>query len=835
MSSIESRIPSHAKELAGQWPDDVLPPEATYPSRESLLEAINKWAKPRGYAFVARRSNRTANGRSCVYFSCDRGGGKYTPIADTERKRNRVTQRTGCIFSVIGKESLCKTQWSLRHRPDPSYSHHNHGPTAGDGVAHTTHRSLANEDILMVKKLVLAGVEQRQIKTFLLQNTDALFIDSDLSNCISRAKQDLANGQSHMVALLQHLDSQGFWSRHLIGKDYRLQSIIFAHPGSIQFARSYPEVLIVDCTYKTNKYRMPLLDIVGVDATGSTFCIAFAYLSGEEEEDFGWAFEQLRDLYDANGIKHPSVVLTDRCLACMNAVVSLLCFPSTKVMLCLWHINKAVQTFCISGFKQEKDDKQGQEAWKEFYDKWQKLIASNTQAIYDERLKAFLLQYTYSHPKEVDYLLTTWLNPHKGKFVKAFVNQYLHLNQFVTSRVEGIHALLKTHLKSSKADLFEAFQIVKLVITNQLATLRATQALQQSTRPAWRSQILSGTLYSQVRGWISHKALIMVDLQRERIGESLPQCTESFWKTTGVPCAHALMPLIQGNEPLLTRHFHSHWYLQRSEMPPLIFEPRKIDDRRAALKSQPASQPALSTQRDPCAFEAVEKALLPSGQKKPPTCSRCHQQGHNRRSRLCLERFNELAADLAFLQREEGIANGEVIDIQSRSVSPAAASATPKATPTAVTTEASPTPTYYYLQEQPHRVYREYQRSREAWFNLQPLGASLTNRAYRESAGLPLEYNPSWYRWCLGSRQMGPFVKLQNSERLRDWTTEEMDSWIDAEFKANTAAEEQENELLAAEGPGYMARQGGISRILSRIMRGGNLILPAKRPSSRPA
>ncbi|KAF4336729.1 MULE transposase domain protein [Fusarium beomiforme] len=105
----------------------------------------------------------------------------------------------------------------------------------------------------MVKKLVLAGVKQRQIKTFLLQNTDALFIDSDLSNCISRAKQDLANGQSHMVALLQHLDSQGFWSRHLI--DYIL--------------------------------RMPLLDIVSVDATGSTFCIAFAYLSGEEEEDFG--------------------------------------------------------------------------------------------------------------------------------------------------------------------------------------------------------------------------------------------------------------------------------------------------------------------------------------------------------------------------------------------------------------------------------------------------------------------------------------------------------------------------------------------------------------------
>ncbi|RKK07652.1 hypothetical protein BFJ66_g17655 [Fusarium oxysporum f. sp. cepae] len=823
MNSIESPVPSHAEELARQWPDDVLPPEATYPSRESLLAAINDWAKPRGYAFVIRRTNRTANGRSLMHFSCDRGGGKYKPIPDAKRKRKSVTQRTGCEFSVIGKESLCRTQWSLRHRPDPSHSRHNHEPTTGNGVAHTTHRKLADEDILMVKKLTYAGVSQRQIKTFLLQNSEALFIDSDLSNCISRAKQDLANGKSHMVALLQHLDSQGFWSHHIIDKDYRMQSIIFAHPESIEFTRSYPEILIVDCTYKTNKFKMPLLDMVGVDASGNTFCIAFAYLSGEEEDDFTWAFQQLRTLYDANGIRHPSVVLTDRCLACMNAVVTLLCFPSAKVMLCLWHINKAVQTFCMGGFTEGKDDQQGREAWKEFYDAWHNLIASKSQAIYDERLKALLLQYTHTHPKEVNYLLTIWLNPHKGKFVKAFVNEHLHLNQFVTSRVEGIHALLKSHLKSSKVDLFEAFQIIKLVIGNQLTTLRSTQAIEQSTRPTWRAQLLSGSLYSQVRGWVSHAALIMVDKQRERIGESLPECTKSFAKTTGLPCAHSLVPLIQGNEPLLIGHFHSHWYLQRSEMPPLIFEPHKIDDRRAAPKSQPAS----STRREPCAFEAVEKALLPS-EKKPQTCSRCHKQGHNRRSRLCTERFTELAEELDFLQREEDIATGEVIYIPSRSTSPAAVSATPKATSTAVMTEATPTPTYYYLQEQPHRVYTEYRKSREAWFDLQPIGASLTDRAYRESAGLPLEYDTSWYQWCRRSNQMGPFVKLQSSKRLRDWTTEEMNSWIDADFKANSAANEQESELLAAEGPGYAARQGGVNKIVSRLRQGGDLILPAK-------
>ncbi|KLP22033.1 Uncharacterized protein LW94_14951 [Fusarium fujikuroi] len=391
-----------------------------------------------------------------------------------------------------------------------------------------------------------------------------------------------------MVALLQHLESQGFWSRYLIGEDSRLQSVMFAHVGSVEFARSYPEVLVVDCTYKANKYRMPLLDMVGVDVTGSTSCIAFAYLRGEEEEDFAWALGALRYLYDANDIPHPSVVLTDRCLACMNAIISLLCFPAAKVILCLWHFNRAVLAFCMSGFTKEKNDEKGQEAWNELNDSWQKLTASMSPAIYDERLKAFLLQDTRSHTREVDYLLRTWLKPHKGKFVKAFV-------------------------KTSEADLFEAFQSIKLVITNQLASLKSAQALEQATRPTWRVYILSGAFYSQVRGWISHKALIMVDEQREKIGESLPQCTESFIKTTGMPCAHRLMPLIQGNGPLLASRFHPHWHLQRSGMPPLIFEPRKVDERRAASRSQPTS----STRRDSCAFQVVERALLPSVPRKP--------------------------------------------------------------------------------------------------------------------------------------------------------------------------------------------------------------------------
>lgn len=113
-------------------------------------------------------------------------------------------------------------------------------------------------------------------------------------------------------------------------------------------------MLLLDSTYKINKYKMPLLDIVGVDAYQQSFCVAFAFLSGEEGNNFIWVLGQLRGIYKLHGVALPSIILTDRCLACMNAVSS--CFPKPALLLCLWHINRAVLIYCMPAFTQDKND-----------------------------------------------------------------------------------------------------------------------------------------------------------------------------------------------------------------------------------------------------------------------------------------------------------------------------------------------------------------------------------------------------------------------------------------------------------------------------------------------
>ena len=60
-----------------------------------------------------------------------------------------------------------------------------------------------------------------------------------------------------------------------------MTKLFFAHFKGIELAQAFPEVLLIDCTYRTNMYNMPLLHFTGVTPTGENFSIGFALLLAE--------------------------------------------------------------------------------------------------------------------------------------------------------------------------------------------------------------------------------------------------------------------------------------------------------------------------------------------------------------------------------------------------------------------------------------------------------------------------------------------------------------------------------------------------------------------------
>jgi len=57
--------------------------------------------------------------------------------------------------------------------------------------------------------------------------------------------------------------------------------IFWTHSDAVKLSNACHLVFLMDNTYKTNIYKLPLLDIVGVTSAGMTFSVAFAYLEGE--------------------------------------------------------------------------------------------------------------------------------------------------------------------------------------------------------------------------------------------------------------------------------------------------------------------------------------------------------------------------------------------------------------------------------------------------------------------------------------------------------------------------------------------------------------------------
>src|SRR5438045_8616186 len=104
-------------------------------------------------------------------------------------------------------------------------------------------------------------------------------------------------GKSPMEALIAVLKEGEFHFNYRIDTIGRVTHLFFAHPKSVDLLTKYPDVLLLDCTYRTNKFKMPLLNIVSNTCLDSNFHAAFCFLAKEEEGDYVWAMEQLKELF----------------------------------------------------------------------------------------------------------------------------------------------------------------------------------------------------------------------------------------------------------------------------------------------------------------------------------------------------------------------------------------------------------------------------------------------------------------------------------------------------------------------------------------------------------
>jgi hypothetical protein len=76
-------------------------------------------------------------------------------------------------------------------------------------------------------------------------------------------------------------DELNFYKDFEVGEDNRIQRLCFTDSKSIELAKSHSDIIMLDCTYQTNKYDLPLLNIIGALSLPKTTQIGLAFFSGE--------------------------------------------------------------------------------------------------------------------------------------------------------------------------------------------------------------------------------------------------------------------------------------------------------------------------------------------------------------------------------------------------------------------------------------------------------------------------------------------------------------------------------------------------------------------------
>ncbi|XP_050875941.1 protein FAR1-RELATED SEQUENCE 5-like [Lathyrus oleraceus] len=137
----------------------------------------------------------------------------------------------------------------------------------------------------MVSDMSLIRVAPKNILANLkLKRPESVSNIKQVYNARYQTNMAIRGPRSKMQQLWKLLDDNQYVSRYIICEDNVTICVIFwTHPESIKLFNIFPSVLIIDSTYKTNKYRLPLLEIVGVTSTEKTFSVGFAFLESEKK------------------------------------------------------------------------------------------------------------------------------------------------------------------------------------------------------------------------------------------------------------------------------------------------------------------------------------------------------------------------------------------------------------------------------------------------------------------------------------------------------------------------------------------------------------------------
>ncbi|RKF53542.1 hypothetical protein GcM3_217040 [Golovinomyces cichoracearum] len=209
------------------------PPVRMYRSLEEVETALHEFSRDQGFE-ITRGGAKRSIGKSTGFRPSNCPG--------------RCSKLTDCSWAImiytdnIQDPNGSEAQWSFRFGKP---TEHNNGGVHASGLAN--HRRDRAQNLILTR---------------------------DLHNEAARFRHEKCNLRTPVEVAMSILDDNFFWDYEINNENSAITMLFFAHYSMIRILRDNPQIIILDATYGTQKYGLPLFKIIVITRIGITIPVA---------------------------------------------------------------------------------------------------------------------------------------------------------------------------------------------------------------------------------------------------------------------------------------------------------------------------------------------------------------------------------------------------------------------------------------------------------------------------------------------------------------------------------------------------------------------------------
>ena len=271
------------------------------------------------------------------------------------------------------------------------------------------------------KKLLQHKLEQKSGKNITLK---------DISNIQQRTPSE--NDQNNLEIVTNLLrQQQGSITEVIVDEDNNFKGLVYQDEYMRSMYNKFPEMIMVDATYKLFDLRMPLYPLLAVDGDGSSEIVGLFILAEETQsviESAVTIFKRFNPRWTDT-----KVITSDKDFTERDAFKN--CFPEASLNICLYHtlrsfrreitcdklgITSAERLRCLELVSKLAYAKSN----KEFDTHWAEIKATKLNSV-------------------IEYLELNWL-PIKHQWVACFKDEGLNLGENTNNRLESLFSKIKS-------------------------------------------------------------------------------------------------------------------------------------------------------------------------------------------------------------------------------------------------------------------------------------------------------------------------------------------------------------------------------------------------------